>query len=250
MRNETPDRQQMHEELQELAKLAGTPGPGAAREQAHAFESADSSGYVDLSSYRADDESWIERELARAKAGAGPAGQRTIDGLAPQSMAPVALEALLAADDKLEDDSPPRRRWPVALAGIASVAAVAALAFVVTRNAPHTAKATQAAAAAPPPPAATQTVPTPEPTVTQAPETAQQAPSSPSASTVSAAQPSSDPPAKKPHTTHASRWHAAASAPATVAAKPAARPAAVPASHPAKSTGDPLMDAIRASVKK
>jgi hypothetical protein len=247
MGNETPDRQHMHEELQELAKLAGTPNPAAVREPAHDFESADSSGYVDLSAYRADDANWVERELARAKAG----GQRAIDGLSPQSMAPVALEALLAADEKLEDETPSRRRWPMVLAGIASVAAVAALAFVVTRNAPHTAKATQAAAAAPPP-AATQTVATPDPTPipapvpSQPPETTAQAPSA-APSTASAAEPpSSAAAAKKPHATHASRGHA----PAAVAAKPpAARPAAIPASHPAKSSGDSLMDAIRASVK-
>ncbi len=245
MRNETPDRQQMHEELQELAKLAGTPKATAEREQAHAFESADSSGYVDLSAYRADDESWIERELSRAKAGVGPAGQRAIDGLAPQSMAPVALEALLTADERLEDDAPARRRWPLALAGIASVAAVAALAFVVTRNAPHTGqKSTQAAAAAPPP-AVTQTATTADTAPAPAP-VAEPAPSS-AASTASAAAPASEPAAKKPHATHASRGHA----PAAAAAKPpAARPVAIPQSHPAKSTGDSLMDAIRASVKK
>jgi hypothetical protein len=242
MRNDTPDRQQMHEELKELAKLAGTPNPAAAREPAQDFESADNSGYVDLSAYRADDANWVERELARAKAG----GSRAIDGLAPQSMAPVALDALLAADEKLEDDAPPRRRWPMALAGIASVAAVAALAFVVTRNAPHTAsKATQAAAAAPPP-AATQPVSAPIPASTQAAqETAAQAPSA-TASTASTAEPSSAKAGKKPHGAHASRGHAPASAPAAVAAKPAA---ARPSSHPVKSSGDSLMDAIRASVK-
>jgi hypothetical protein len=242
MRNETPDRQQMHEELQELAKLAGTPSPAAAREPAHDFESADSSGYVDLSAYRADDANWVERELARAKAG----GQRAIDGLSPQSMAPVALEALLAADEKLEDETPARRRWPLALGGIASIAAVAALAFVVTRNAPHARKATQAAAAVPPP-VATQPASAPDPTPAQAPETAAQAPTA-AASTASTAEPSSNTARKKPHTAHASRGHA--SAPAAVAAKPAAaRPAAIPASRPAKSSGDSLMDAIRASVK-
>jgi len=245
MRNETPDRQQMHEELKELAKLAGTPSPAAAREPAHEFDSADSSGYVDLSAYRADDANWVERELARAKAG----GSRAIDGLAPQSMAPVALEALMAADEKLEDETPPRRRWPLALGGIASVAAVAALAFVVTRNAPHTAKATQAAAA-PPPPAATQTVSAPDPTPAPAPETAAQAPSA-APSTASNPEPSPATPAKKPRASHASRGRAPAAAPAAVAAKPpAARPAAVPASRPSKSSGDSLMDAIRASVTK
>jgi len=247
MRNETPDRQQMHEELQELAKLAGTPAPAAAREPAHEFESADSSGYVDLSAYRADDANWVERELARAKAG----GPRAIDGLAPQSMAPVALEALIAADEKLEDEAPPRRRWPLALGGIASVAAVSALAFVVTRNAPHAHQAAQAAAAAPPP-AATQTVAAPDPTPTPAPaaETAAQAPSA-APSAASNAEPPTATPAKKPHATHASRGHAPAAATAAVAAKPAAaRPAAVPASRPSKSSGDSLMDAIRASVTK
>ncbi|HTQ43079.1 MAG TPA: hypothetical protein VMI75_10020 [Polyangiaceae bacterium] len=241
MRNETPGRQQMHEELRELAKLAGTPNPAAAREPAHEFETADSSGYVDLSAYRADDPNWVEHELARAKGG----GSRAIDGLAPQSMAPVALEALIAADEKLEDDAPPRRRWPLALGAIASVAAVAALAFVVTRNAPHAAKATQAVAAAPPP-AVTQTVSTPEPAPAPAPETAAQAPSA-APSTASNAAPTPATPAKKPHATHASRGHA----PAAVAARPAAaRPAAVPASRPTKSSGDSLMDAIRASVNK
>lgn len=248
MRNETPDRQQMHEELQELAKLAGTPGAGAAREQAHAFESADSSGYVDLSAYRGDDESWIERELARAKAGVGPSGQRAIDGLAPQSMAPVAMEALLAADAKLEDDDPPppRRRWPVALGAIASVAAVAGLAFVVTRNAPRpAAAATQAAA---PPPVATQPATSSEPATTQEPAVAPHAPPAPTVA-AAVAQPSAEPAAKKPHSTHASRGHA--SAPAAVASKPAAaRPVAIPASRPVQSSGDSLMDAIRASVKK
>lgn len=246
MRNETPGRQQMHEELQELAKLAGTPNAAAEREQAHAFESADSSGYVDLSAYRADDESWIERELSRAKAGVGPTGQRAIDGLAPQSMAPVALEALLSADENLEADAPARRRWPLALAGIASVAAVAALAFVVTRNAPHTGqKATQAAAAAPSP-VVTQTATAAETAPTQAPDSVQPPPS-PSTSTASAVEPASEPAAKKPHGTHASRRHAPVSA---TAKPPAARPVAIPPSHPAKSSGDSLMDAIRASVKK
>jgi hypothetical protein len=250
--NDTPDRQQMHEDLRELAKLAGTPAPSSTRDKSHGFQSADSSGYVDLSAYRADDESWIERELARAKAGGPAPTQRTIDGLAPQSMAPVALEALLAADTKVEDEAPPRRRWPLAVGGVASALAVAALAVVVARNAPHAApKATQAAAEPPTPAVATAAaLQTPEPTATQAAETAQQAPS---ATALASAQDTSSPPVtKKAHATHASRWHAPAASPAgvAVAAKPAARPVAIPASTPSKSSGDSLMDAIRASVKK
>lgn len=256
MRNDTPDRQQMHQDLQDLAKLASSPAPGAAREKPHGFESADSSGYVDLSAYRADDESWIERELTRAKAGGGAPSQRSIDGLSPQSMAPVALEALLAADDKLDDEAPARRRWPLVLGGIASVAAVAALAVVVARNAPHSApKATQAAAVAPPAETTTTqaTASTAESTPTQAPETTQ--PAASAAVVASAqAQPSSEPATKKPHATHARRWHAPAASPAVAAARPAAapHPVAAPASHPAKSSGgsgDSLLDLIRASVK-
>ena len=62
MANQTSDRQRMSHDLRELAKVAkpaGSPG--------HAFDTADSSGYVDLSAFSTSDAGWVDRELARAR---------------------------------------------------------------------------------------------------------------------------------------------------------------------------------------
>ena len=111
MANQPNDRERMRNDLRELARLAKPSGDSA---QSHRFESADSSGYVDLSAFSASDSGWVDRELARAKA--GPAGAeprrappplpgsgasakgRAIDVLSPESMAPVALESFLVTD--------------------------------------------------------------------------------------------------------------------------------------------------------
>ena len=155
MSYESQDRQRTRQDLQELARLAkSTP--------ASSFKTADSSGYVDLSMFSATDESWVERELERARTGM-PAPSRgrsgAINALSPESMAPVALSALL--ENPPEAPAPRGRRALYLVAGLASIAAVAVLAVSVARNAPPPAKAAAATVAAPEPPPATTAAPDP-----------------------------------------------------------------------------------------
>ncbi|HEY8038769.1 MAG TPA: hypothetical protein VIF15_03215 [Polyangiaceae bacterium] len=243
MANETHDRERMRNDLRELAKLAK---PDTA---AHRFETADSSGYVDLSAFSAKDSSWIERELARARdPEGGPRsrpGDRAIDALAPESMAPVSLTALIAAE--AEDTAPVRalrlRRRVTTAFGAAGVACVALLAVALAKHAPPPAQAkteVPVVQAAPPPPAAVAPVATTAPAGDGA---------QPSAATVPGAPPAPEPTAaatgakKKPP----ARAHAGAPRPSPAARAAATRPVVIPPSR-SKSSGDPLMDAMRASV--
>jgi hypothetical protein len=256
----------MRNDLRELARLAA-PAPAAAP---HGFDDADSSGYVDLSAYSTRDPRWVERELARAKAGSPPPlppRSRAIDVLTPASMAPVALESFVLKDD--EDDDSPRpsraRRVLYGLGALASIGVVGYLAVVLARHPPQPATSTQAAAplvVAPPavdpaPPVSTAAVAVP-PVAANTPATAG---AGPATTTGAAASPlataASSPPAAGPVTgkgkgkgargtrAHASAHAAAAPPPVHVAA--AARPAVIPASHPSGG-GDSLMDLIKKSV--
>ncbi len=235
MGNASSDRTRMRHDLRELAKLASPTESGAPSSHGHGFQSADSSGYVDLSAFSASDDEWIERELARAS---GRAQGGAV--LTPGSMAPVAMTALLDAEPDEPGTSGKRGRFYWALA-VGGVAAVAALAIVLARHRPApTSVASQAgpmaAAAAPaPPPVAT---PAPSPATPDAPEAVASTSAAP-AVTVSAPDPS--PVSKK----HAARTHGARPAPAPHAAV-ATRPVSIP---PAKSAGgDSLMDMMRASI--
>src|ERR1700722_7488615 len=91
MANPPSDRQRTRNDLREIAKLAN-----------HGFGSADSSGYVDLSAFSAQDGNWIDRELGRASGGPSPSNFPSSPGriLTAGSMAPVALEALLPSADE------------------------------------------------------------------------------------------------------------------------------------------------------
>ena len=64
MANQTSDRQRMRNDLRELAKLAAKPGSDS---PVHGFDTADSSGYVDLSAYSTSDPG-LGRPGARARA--------------------------------------------------------------------------------------------------------------------------------------------------------------------------------------
>jgi hypothetical protein len=237
MGNASSDRTRMRHDLRELAKLASPTEASATPSQGHGFETADSSGYVDLSAFSATDDKWIERELARA-------GGRAQGGavLTPGSMAPVAMTALLDAEGEAPVSGKRGRvYWALAIGG---VAAVAALAIVLARHRPAaTTVASQAqttAAAAPaPPPVAT---PAPAAAIPDAPQAVASTSAAP-AVTVSAPEPS--PASRK----HAARTHGARSAPTPAPASHAAvatRTASVP---PSKSAGgDSLMDMMRASI--
>ena len=236
MGNASSDRTRMRHDLRELAKLAGPTESGATPSHGHGFETADSSGYVDLSAFSATDDEWIERELARA-------GGRAQGGavLTPGSMAPVAMTALLDAEPEATGSSGKRGRvyWALAIGG---VAAVAALAVVLARHRPAPANVASqvettapAAAPAPPPVAA----PAPSPAIPDAPQAV--ASTSPSAPTVTVSAPDPSPASRK----HAARTHGAHHAPAPHAGV-TARTVSIP---PAKSAGgDSLMDMMRASI--
>jgi hypothetical protein len=247
MGDPTSDRQRTRRDLHELAKLAkpvaGGPGPG--------FDSADSSGYVDLSAFSASDSGWVDRELARAKKGAPPpppsSRARAIDALQPESMGPVALEAF-RDPERTASVRPSRARrvlWTVL--GLAAVAGVAALSLTLAKHAPRAGATSTAAAAAPP-------------SLTVAPQPAAQPPvpaptTTPVATSVtaSAASPTVSPAA--PSTAHTLRRRPAASHPAVAAAAPppvatpavAARPVAAPPAKPAGGN-DALLDLIKKSV--
>jgi hypothetical protein len=232
------DRARLRTDLRELAKLAASdssPTP-------HTFDSADSSGFVDLSAFSATDDSdmdgWVERELARAS---GRAKGGAV--LTPGSMAPVAMASLLAEPDVAETAaSASRRGWIYTGLGLVGVAAVAVLAVALSRHAPPSAKnvpQTDVAAAAPQPAPATPAA---------APQDAPAAPpmpvaSAPIAVTVSA--PAPTPTSKK----HPARWHggsAAAAAPVAAATHPAPAKVTIPAAK--SGGGDSLMDMMRASI--
>lgn len=236
MGNASSDRTRMRHDLRELAKLASPTEAGATPSHGHGFETADSSGYVNLSAFSTTDDKWIERELARAS---GRAQGGAV--LTPGSMAPVAMTALLDAEPEDTGSSGKRGRvyWALALGG---VAAVAALAVVLARHRPaptsvaSQAETTAPAAAAAPPPVAT---PAPSPAIPDAPQAVASTSAAP-AVTISAPDPS--PVSKK----HAARTHGARSAPAPHAAV-TARTVSIP---PAKKSagGDSLMDMMRASI--
>lgn len=246
------DRARLRTDFRELAKLAGsdsTPAPHAA------LESADSSGFINLSAFSAGDDAndmdgWVERELARA-------GGRAKGGalLTAGSMAPVAMASLLADAEAVETLAGARKRgWVYTGLGLFGAAVVAVLAVALARHAPTHAKNTPqvdvaAAAAAPTSPVAAAAAPHDAPAV---PSTAASAPVAPIAVTVSAPDPT--PTSKK----HAARRHgspAAAAAP-VAAARPAPTPVQAAAPAPAKVTvppaksggGDALMDLMRASI--
>jgi hypothetical protein len=237
------DRARMRNDLRELAKLAA---PAATDSSAtpHAFETADSSGYVDLSAFSATDDDWVDRELARA-------GGRAKGGavLTPGSMAPVAMSSLIdTSQAEMTMGSRKRGRAYTALA-LAGVAIVAVLAVTLarhapgsTKNAPAAGSAAAAAAVAAPPPAPEAAQP-----ATAATPPVASASAAPIAVTVSSPDPS---PGSKKHA--ASRAHTAPPAAATHAAatpRPAAAiPAAVPASRSGGGGGDSLMDLMKASI--
>lgn len=241
------DRRRMHDDLQALARAAEShPAPPSTT----GFASADSSGFVDLTAFSATDDSWVERELTRAKGGAV---------LTPGSMAPMAMTALLEASAEEDEKREGKRGALFTGLGIAGVAVVAVLAMAVMRNAPHghagtaqPALAGTGAAAAPPPPSAL-----PLPAAATPPTTAA-VPDAPVASAVTTTAPSATAVASDVATTtkdgakkahkHAPVHVAAAAAPAPGSPQPVAvRPAVVP--PPAKASGgDSLMDLIKASV--
>jgi len=244
MANQSSDRQRMSNDLRELARLA-KPGSDS---PIHGFDTADSSGYVDLSAFSTSDAGWVDRELARARKGA-PAplprpGVRTIDVLTPQSMAPVSLEAFGEPEDTMSSARPSRgRKALTAVLSLAAVGAVGFLAWTLAKHppAPPTAAATTVAAAvAPPPPVA---VPTPPPAVTGEATTTTPAPLA--ASTTSTTTPAS--PNKAKTRTAVSRAHAATPAAAPARAAAALPAVVIPKAKPA-SGNDSLMDLIKKSV--
>jgi hypothetical protein len=240
MANHSSDRQRMSNDLRELAKLA-KPGSDS---PVHGFDTADSSGYVDLSAYSTSDAGWVDRELARARKGAPPPPPprtRSIDVLTPQSMAPVSLEAFGEPEDTMSVRPSRARRTLYTAMGLAAVGAVGLLAFTLAKHPPPAAQqeTTAAAAVAAPPPSD----PTPPPAVTSA--ATMTTPAAAIATTVATPTTTSK---AKTKTSAASRAHAVAQAPAAAPARATPLPAVViPKSKPS-SGGDSLMDLIKKSV--
>jgi hypothetical protein len=250
MANQSSDRQRMSNDLRELARLA-KPGSDS---PVHGFDTADSSGYVDLSAFSTSDAGWVDRELARARKGA-PAplprpGARTIDVLTPQSMAPVALEAFGEPEDTMSARPSRGRKALTAVMSLAAVGAVAFLAFTLAKHPPSTppVEATTVAAAAAPPPVAS---PTPPPAVTSEATMTTSTPAPLAATPPSPTTTTSTPTTSKakPKVVATSRAHAATPAPAAPAPiRAAAVPAAVIPKAKPSSGGDSLMDLIKKSV--
>lgn len=255
----------MSNDLRELARLA-KPGSDS---PVQGFDTADSSGYVDLSRYSTNDPGWVNRELARARNGAPPppprsAGGKAIDALLPASMAPVSLEVPGDPDDTM-NVRPSRARGAIyTVMGLAAVAAVGFLAFTLAKHPPPPATTT-AAAAAPPPAAATvdpaaatvaaatTAAPATNPTTTTiTATTAAAATTPPAAAPMAAAETATTKARKKTFATSRAHPAAQASGAASAAAPAHAAAAAVPAAVIPKSKpaagGDSLMDLIKKSV--
>ncbi len=255
MANQSSDRQRMSNDLRELARLA-KPGSDS---PVHGFDSADSSGYVDLSAYSTSDAGWVDRELARARKGAPPppppVGGRTskgraIDVLTPASMAPVSLELSGEPEDTMSLRPSRARGVLYTTMGLAAVAAVGLLAFTLAKHPPpaSTPATTTTAAAAVAPQV---DVPTPPPAVTAAATTTAAAvavPPTTPAAPVAVASTITTSKAKKKTVAVSRAPHAVAQAPAAAPAR-AAAPAAVvlPKSTPSAG-GDSLLDLIKKSV--
>jgi len=244
----------MSSDLRELARLAK---PGS-ESPVHGFDSADSSGYVDLSAYSTSDAGWVDRELARARKGAPPppppvggktSKGRAIDVLTPASMAPVSLELSGEPEDTMSLRPSRARGVLYTTMGLAAVAAVGLLAFTLAKHPPPASTpATTAAAAVAPPPA---DVPTPPPAVTAAATTTAAAVATPpttAAAPVAVASTITTSKAKKKTVAVSRAAHAVAQAPAAAPVR-AAAPAAVvlPKSTPSAG-GDSLLDLIKKSV--
>jgi hypothetical protein len=238
MGNAPSDRARMRNDLRELAKLASPPAAESSATP-HAFQTADSSGYVDLSAFSATDDDWVDRELARASG-------RTKGGavLTPGSMAPVEMSSLIDAGPADTATASRKRSRVFTALALAGVAAVAALAVVLARHAPPSAKnavpaetATPTAAGVAPPPVADTAAPATTPPLAAV--TASAAP-------IAVSSPDDPPPGSKKHAAY--RGHAAAPAAATHAAAAAPRPAAVPPPHTGGGGGDSLMDLMKASI--
>ena len=253
MANQSTDRQRMSNDLRALAKLA-RPGSDS---PLHGFDTADSSGYVDLSAFSTSDAGWVDRELARARKGAPPPlpppGARVIDVLPPQSMAPVSLEAFGEPEDTMSV-RPSRKRGALFTGmGLAAIGAVGFLAFTLAKHPPpppHAQDTTAAAVVAPP----TVAVPTPPlavtsaATTTTAPALATPAMATAPASTTTLAAASTATTKASKKTLASPRAHTVAQAPTAAPVRAAALPAAViPKSKPS-SGGDSLMDLIKKSV--
>jgi hypothetical protein len=241
----------MSNDLRELAKLA-RPGSDS---PVHGFDTADSSGYVDLSAFSTSDAGWVDRELARARKGAPPPlpspGARVIDVLTPQSMAPVSLEAFGEPEDTMSVRPSRSRRALLTVMGVAAVGAVGLLAFTLAKHPPPPPQAqdtTAAAIVAPPPVVA----PTPPPAVTSAATTTTAAAlpvtATAPASTSTAAMASTTTTKASKKTFAAPRAHAVAQATTPAPVHGAALAAVVIPKAKPSSGGDSLLDLIKKSV--
>jgi hypothetical protein len=252
------DRARVRNDLRELARLAK-----------EGFATADSSGFVDLAALSEVDPNWVERELARTRAGSPPpvppsAPASPWPARSAESVLPVSVDPPAREDTARRALRPKRTGLYVVLAS-ASIVGVGALAFVVSRNAPpgatdHAAAAmpgavtaTAAASAVEEPPVsppsssaaampvvAAASVAAPEPSVRPSVNTA------PATAVVAAARPAGAGAVMPRRTAPAVR--APAASPPVAAAKPAA--AASPQPTQAKPSGDSLLDLIRSSVAK
>jgi hypothetical protein len=243
----------MSNDLRELAKLA-KPGSDS---PVHGFDTADSSGYVDLSAFSTSDAGWVDRELARARKGPPPPlpspGARVIDVLTPQSMAPVSLEAFGEPEDTMSVRPSRKRGALFTVMGLAAIGAVGLLAFTLAKHPPPPPQAqdtTVAALVAPPPVA----VPTPPPAVTSAatttiaPTLAVPATATAPASTTTVAAASTTTTKASKKTFAAPRAHAIAQAPTPAPVHGAALAAVVIPKAKPSSGGDSLLDLIKKSV--
>ena len=239
----TPDeRETTRRQLQGLAELARP-------------DSADSSGYVDLSAYSAQDPNWVENALQQSRAVA-EVNQRAseriskIDRLAADSMRPVAMESLV---DPREVAAAKAQRWqkPFIVASSVCIAAlsIAAIVLVALPAASPTPARTSAAApppaalaVAPPAPVAAPADPTPAAAPVQAaapPPAAADAPVAPAATVAATV-------AVAPKAKHPAAKHKLAP-PATGVRTHAASPASAK-SVSKSSGGDSLLGAMQQSL--
>lgn len=239
------------------------------------FASGDSSGYVDLASLMSNDPEWADRAIGRVPS--PPVSH-------PPTLAPVAMAAL-SSQTELTAIAEPKRgaRWVIGASVVVSIASLGVLGLVASKQAGFApwkaATATTSLAATTPLTAAVPSSPAVAPDAVAAPLTtaAAQAPALAQTSTATPAQPRTGAviaAAKPPPNAGVAAQQKPVpvpSTPAPVAAAVSAPPVAAAIAEPPVAaahvdpteitptpgaattpapTGDPLLDAIRASIKK
>lgn len=245
-------------DLKALARIAPPVPPPPRRPQMVA--SADSSGFVDLAAFSADDPNWVERELAKVRtyadesqlAATGPTTRGKM--LTPGSLAPLALTALVEKTDDVPVGVRKKKLGKIVFGVTALCAALLAVGFVKHQRDVENAKRAAAAQvapqpAAPPPTQAAPAIPPPAPVpVATTPATAQAANDTPADAPKPEPAKKGDAKKDKKKPAYAAGGAAPRAQQAAAKAPPPKAQAAKAAPAPAAGGAGSLLDLMKASV--